>query len=182
MINTNSYLCKNDEQEEERPCLLEMPLCNNSSRFFSAVCLRNVQISSEQWKANAINCDARVNNFQYKQQNDIKLTLIITWHQPITLPRTSNHWIRNQSLFLLPEISNKKWMKELQAEREREREREREAERLTDAVDLLFILINLTIHWYHGLQFSTCYHHKTKQSFRASCWSLVTVQIHNWFI
>ena len=182
MINTNSYLCKNDEQEEERPCLLEMPLCNNSSRFFSAVCLRNVQMSREQRKANEIDCDARVNNFQYKQQNDIKLTLIITWHQPITLPRTSNHW--NQSLFLLPEISNKNEWKNCK-QREREREREgggRERERLTDAVDLLFILINLTIHWYHGLRFSTCYHHTTKQSIRANCWYLVTVQIHNWFI
>ena len=176
MINTNSYLCKNDEQEEERPCLLEMPVCNNSSRFFRAVCLRNVQMSREQRKANEIDCDARVNNFQYKQQNDIKLTLIITWHQPITLPRTSNHW--NQSL-LSPEISNKSEWKNCT---HRERERERERERLTDSVDQLFILINLTLHWYHGLQFSTCYHNTTKQLFRANYWSLVTVQIHYWFI
>ena len=58
--------------------------------------------------------------------------------------------------------------RERERQRERDREREREREKrdwLTDLIDLLLILINLTLHWYHGLQF--CYHHTTKQSFRA---------------
>ena len=160
MINTNSYLCKNDEQEEERPCLLEMPVCNNSSRFFRAVCLRNVQMSREQRKANEIDCDARVNNFQYKQQNDIKLTLIITWHQPITLPRTSNHW--NQSLFLLPEISNKNEWKNCK-QREREREREREGERERDWLMRLTCFSSWSIWQYTGIMACDSAHAITTQ-------------------
>ena len=154
-----------------------MPVCNNSSWFFRAVCFRNVQMSSEQRKANAIDCDARVNNVQYKQQNDIKLTLIITWHQPITLPRTSNHW--NQSLLLLPEISIKKWLKELHPQRERERERER------DWLMRLTCFSSWSIWQYTGIMACDSAHAITTQQnnhFGPINWSLVAVQIHNWFI